>query len=64
MGTPMFIGLVVEAIANKDYDAISNLALYWLIFIAAASIFSSTGVYLYSCVTQEIGFAMRQELFQ
>ena len=39
--TPRFIGWVLEAINNKDWDYINNLAIIWFIITAVSSYFDS-----------------------
>jgi uncharacterized membrane protein YedE/YeeE len=30
--TPLFIGMVIDAITEEDYDYVSTLVIYWMIF--------------------------------
>ena len=64
MAAPMFIGMVVQAIADKDWGATERLAGVWMIFIAGSAVFTTASSYTFGYVTQALGLAVRQELFE
>lgn len=61
--SPLFIGLVIDAIREKNMDRVKELVIYWVIINTASAIFSGIMRFVFQLVTERVGMDLRQDLF-
>ena len=45
--SPWFIGKVIDAITEEDWDGVTTLTIYWMIFNTAGSFFAGVQRYIF-----------------
>jgi ATP-binding cassette subfamily B protein len=62
--SPLFIGLVIDAIREKDMDRVKELVIYWVIINTASAVFSGIQRFVFQLTTERIGMDLRQDVFE
>lgn len=61
--SPLFIGLVIDAIVNENFDEVKFLTIMWMIINTAGALFAGIQRYIFQMTTEKIGQDLRQSLF-
>jgi len=61
---PYFIGLVIDEIVAKNWAGVRILVVYWMLANAASSIFAGIQKVIFTATTENIGRALRRDVFK
>jgi len=61
--SPLFIGWVIDAIVDSDFDRVTELIIWWMIINTSGAIFGGFQRYVFQVTTEKIGQALRQDVF-
>lgn len=62
--SPYFIGVVIDAVNQKDMDRVRELVIYWIIINSASAVFAGIQRFVFQLITEKIGYDLRQDLFE
>ena len=64
LSSPLFIGLIIDAVLKKDKDEINRLVIIWIVITGSSSIVNGLQSFLLNYLTHKIGRKLRADLFR
>ena len=62
--TPLFIGYIIDAIIELDYDQVNEYVIIWCCFNVFGSFIQGCQKYLFAMLTERIGYEIRRDVFK
>ena len=62
--SPLFIGMIIDAILKKDKDEINLLIKIWIIITVSSSVVNGFVAFMLHSLTQRIGYKLRKDVYR
>lgn len=55
LASPLFIGYIIDAITDRDFERVKRLTMYWLIITIVGGVFNGIQSFVFFAINQKFG---------